>query len=286
MIRISRHGGFGVRGFGYVVCGAAFLALFACISSTQLRPRLRTSHSRLQSNPLKSTNLQNKKGLGMMSFGSSRRRISSSSISSNPLVRTNWRRKTGRSVHLMSSSSSAQDDTTTSSRSSSSSSSTATEINPQDFLTKDGRVLRNPVRLSVTHNNTRTVRNYGGDVAINKYMQLPVEQYSMLNESMIIRNAANPENFVLKVPRLQFFNVWVQPRVEVSVETTEDRVGLKATNCVIEGSEVIEQMGLDSRFDFEASSEMRWTTHHHDHQQVTKQPIIIIIIIVVSRKPT
>eukprot|EP00470_Lotharella_oceanica_P004198 CAMPEP_0170172920 /NCGR_PEP_ID=MMETSP0040_2-20121228/6190_1 /TAXON_ID=641309 /ORGANISM="Lotharella oceanica, Strain CCMP622" /LENGTH=124 /DNA_ID=CAMNT_0010413825 /DNA_START=336 /DNA_END=707 /DNA_ORIENTATION=+ len=123
--------------------------------------------------------------------------------------------------------SSAQDDSTTTQM-----------MNPEDFLTRDGRILRNPVRLSVNHNNTRTVRNYGGEVGINKYMQLPVEQYSMLNESMIIRNSENPGKFILKVPRLQFFNVWVQPRVEVEVETTEDTVGLKATNCQIDGSKI------------------------------------------------
>jgi len=65
-----------------------------------------------------------------------------------------------------------------------------------------------------------------------------------LNESLITRNENNPDNFLLKVPRLTFFSVWIQPEVEVTVKTSHDRVVLKASNCHIEGSKAIMRMGV------------------------------------------
>mmetsp|Transcript_15194 Transcript_15194/g.18253 ORF Transcript_15194/g.18253 Transcript_15194/m.18253 type:complete len:358 (-) Transcript_15194:194-1267(-) len=141
-------------------------------------------------------------------------------------------------------------------------------LGPKDHLCKDGRILRNPIKLSIAHSKSKKVRDYGGDGSLEKYMRLPVEQYSMLNESLITRNENNPDNFLLKVPRLTFFSVWIQPEVEVTVKTSHDRVVLKASNCHIEGSKAIMRMGLHRRFEFEADSMMRWISDGEEAQVI------------------
>jgi len=133
-----------------------------------------------------------------------------------------------------------------------------TPLNPRDHVCRDGRILRKPVHLCISHSKSNTVKDYGGEVSIDRYMRLPVEQYSMLNESLITRNPNDPDKFILQVPPLSILSVWIQPSVEVSVETLEDRVELKAANCHIDGSNTIIKMGLDKRFEFEAISTMQW----------------------------
>eukprot|EP00472_Partenskyella_glossopodia_P005384 CAMPEP_0197521328 /NCGR_PEP_ID=MMETSP1318-20131121/6608_1 /TAXON_ID=552666 /ORGANISM="Partenskyella glossopodia, Strain RCC365" /LENGTH=255 /DNA_ID=CAMNT_0043073267 /DNA_START=67 /DNA_END=831 /DNA_ORIENTATION=+ len=131
----------------------------------------------------------------------------------------------------------------------------------REYVGPTGRILKNPVHLNVSHSRAKTVRDYGGDGAISKYMQLPVEQYIMLNESMICRMADKPNSFELKVPKLKILSIWCQPKVEMSVQTLGDRVLLKAGNCNIDGSPSIIKMGLNERFEFESQSEMKWDTN-------------------------
>jgi hypothetical protein len=55
----------------------------------------------------------------------------------------------------------------------------------------------------------------GGNVALSKYMMLPVEQYFVLDPNQIKWIEGN--RFHLTVPRLQFFDIWLEPDVEISV---------------------------------------------------------------------
>eukprot|EP00954_Amorphochlora_amoebiformis_P028043 1389660-Amorphochlora_amoeboformis.AAC.2 len=128
------------------------------------------------------------------------------------------------------------------------------------------------------------LKNFGGSTGIESYMRLPVEQYMLvylslplrpirakeyvsqgyedhlgfdeliylsttpqLNESMMERSDHDPNTFVLSVPKIRILSVWIQPEIQVSVTTLEDRVLLQGTNCRIDGSDIIMRMGVFSK---------------------------------------
>ena len=61
----------------------------------------------------------------------------------------------------------------------------------------------------------KDMRTKSADVSLATYMRLPVEQYFVLDTATIVSLGGN--RFLLRVPRLSFFHVWVEPEIEVSV---------------------------------------------------------------------
>ncbi|GIL79803.1 hypothetical protein Vretimale_12422 [Volvox reticuliferus] len=99
--------------------------------------------------------------------------------------------------------------------------------------------------------------------SLQSYMMLPVEQYFVLDPKQISHLGGN--RFVLTVPRINLFNLWLEAVVEVSVTTypgsngAGPRVVLQAENCRISGSQAVESLRLDQRFAMHFVTELTWS---------------------------
>lgn len=120
------------------------------------------------------------------------------------------------------------------------------------------RALKDPARIAGSSRHTVTVQERGGALALDAYMRLPTEQYSELDPSMIhpLGNSA----FLLKVPRVQLFDVWLEPEVTVHVRQQEGPVGLvfEAGECRLRGSDLLQRLGLDRRFALHFRTAVSW----------------------------
>ena len=111
------------------------------------------------------------------------------------------------------------------------------------------------------------------NVTLTNYMQLPVEQYSIIpmpmNSSLTrINNDNNDVNlsstssddteFELVVPPITFFKLALQPVVYASVHPRENRVEITSTKCILRGSPFIEKVNLNERFDFCVNTTLTW----------------------------
>ncbi|GLC40675.1 hypothetical protein PLESTB_000033900 [Pleodorina starrii] len=115
--------------------------------------------------------------------------------------------------------------------------------------------------------------------SLQSYMLLPVEQYFVLDPKQITHLGGN--RFILTVPRINLFNLWLEAVVEVSVTTYQGHVGanghngngatastttttgprvvLQAENCRISGSEAVEKLRIDQRFAMKFVTELTWS---------------------------
>ncbi|KAJ9529659.1 hypothetical protein QJQ45_014426 [Haematococcus lacustris] len=100
----------------------------------------------------------------------------------------------------------------------------------------------------------------GQDVSLGTYMTLPVEQYFVLDPKQIRHLDGN--RFVLLVPRISIFNIWLEPEVEVTVTTEKQpgRVVLQAEHCRMKGSEQVERLQLNSRFCMRFVTQLTWSS--------------------------
>ncbi|CAG9461628.1 unnamed protein product [Pedinophyceae sp. YPF-701] len=138
----------------------------------------------------------------------------------------------------------------------------ATSTQPPSVPEVDISALRSPAKIGCKSKSTIEVHDQGGDVSLATYMQLPVEQYFVLEPGMITSLGGNLFRF--QVPSLKFFNLRIDPVVEVMVDLVDPegprpRVRLAATKCEIGGSPAIERMGLDRRFRMRMVTEMGWS---------------------------
>ncbi|EFN52028.1 hypothetical protein CHLNCDRAFT_54801 [Chlorella variabilis] len=108
--------------------------------------------------------------------------------------------------------------------------------------------LKDPAKLSASMQASVPVPDRGGAISLDKYMRLPPEQYNELDPAMI--KALGGSSFLLKVPRMTLFNVWVEPEVVVSVRVADGSPGVifEAGECTLRGSDLLNQLGLDRRF--------------------------------------
>ena len=119
--------------------------------------------------------------------------------------------------------------------------------------------LRNPARFNATSTVTVAVPDRGGEFALNTYMQLPTDQYAELDPTMIQPLGGN--KFRMSVPRLSFFNLWVQPIVDVDVSLVAGPPGkiiMTATSCKLGGSPLVRRMKLNDRFNLNFTTELSW----------------------------
>lgn len=117
--------------------------------------------------------------------------------------------------------------------------------------------LRDPAHIGAT-SNTQTKVQEVPDLTLDTYMRLPVEQYYELDPNMI--KPLGSRQFLLAVPRIQLFNVWLEPVVEVVVRHADgtSKVIIEAVSCQLKGSELIQSMGLDRRFVLNFTTELTW----------------------------
>lgn len=120
--------------------------------------------------------------------------------------------------------------------------------------------LNDPAHIGGSSIATRDVQDFGSDLSIETYMQLPVEQYYELDPAMIRPLGSN--RFALQVPRVHLFNVWVEPLVEVQVQQAADKqsVVIEALNCSLTGSPMIQNLELDKRFFLSFSTTLTWNS--------------------------
>jgi len=105
-----------------------------------------------------------------------------------------------------------------------------------------------------TRINTAVPVGGGGDegCSLGAYMMLPPEQYVLIplpNKAKLDR--IDSGNFRLRVPELQFLNVWVRPMCEASVDVTPNGVVINVTKCHLEGSPEVERLGINKRYELQ-----------------------------------
>lgn len=115
------------------------------------------------------------------------------------------------------------------------------------------RRLDNPARIGGTHSAVVSVPGKGSHLSLDTYMRLPTSQYYELDPNLIIPRGGN--KFTLAVPRIQLFNVWLEPEVDVIVtldlghpNKTDPKVVIEAEDCRLKGSAWIQKMKLDEKF--------------------------------------
>ncbi|GLI68056.1 hypothetical protein VaNZ11_012382 [Volvox africanus] len=127
--------------------------------------------------------------------------------------------------------------------------------------TKDD--LIDPAQIGATGSASAKFQILPQYESLQSYMLLPVEQYFVLDPTQISHLDGN--RFVLTVPRINLFNIWLEAVVEVSVisypgsKRAGPRVVLQAENCRISGSQVVESLRLDQRFAMHFVTELTWS---------------------------
>ncbi|KAI3430696.1 hypothetical protein D9Q98_005285 [Chlorella vulgaris] len=118
--------------------------------------------------------------------------------------------------------------------------------------------LQDPAKLVGSKNMSVKVLDRGGEVSLEKYMLLPTDQYNELDPQMI--KSLGGSTFLLKVPRLTLFNVWVEPAVTMSVRVADDQrsVVFESGDCRLNGSDLLNQLGLDKRFVLSFHTVLTW----------------------------
>jgi len=93
------------------------------------------------------------------------------------------------------------------------------------------------------------------------YMSLPVEEYVVLDGANIERLGGNL--FRLSVPRIEFFDVWIEPELEVTVQLVKGpngapKVLMESQRTIIRGSEWIERFNINKKFTSDFRAELKW----------------------------
>ena len=115
-------------------------------------------------------------------------------------------------------------------------------------------------RIQLDAKMRQPVAARAGLVSLDRYMQLPVEQYCAIPlpmQASLVRTA-RPDEFEMRVPELAFRvpgkPITVAPLVVASVVSERDRVVIAADSCTLTGSSeamrLIEATRLNDRFDF------------------------------------
>jgi len=127
--------------------------------------------------------------------------------------------------------------------------------------------LSDPANIGCCAEGATTVMDAGpGAGHLEEYMRLPVEQYAVLDGANIERLTAN--TFRLTVPRLEFFDAWIEPVLEVEVNLQSrpgqhPKVVMTARHCKIHGSDFVEQFNLNKKFEMAFRAELKWRANQH-----------------------
>jgi hypothetical protein len=107
------------------------------------------------------------------------------------------------------------------------------------------------------------VNDVGGPVSLATYMQLPVEQYYILDPSQIQLLSGN--TFVLSVPKINLLGTSLQPVITVKVTSEAEAVILQATDCQLNATGIMG--GLDEKFAMQFTTRLTWKSPQHQQQQ-------------------
>ena len=110
----------------------------------------------------------------------------------------------------------------------------------------------------------------GAGIEVENYLNLPIEQYFIADPDRMTKVSDN--EFLFRLPRLRFFNVWVAPQVTMSVQLEGDPqtvVNIRANKCVVQGSDFIEKMKLNDKLSIKVKTSLREGSTD-DHAQTLK----------------
>lgn len=119
--------------------------------------------------------------------------------------------------------------------------------------------LRDPAKIGSKGSATVMVNDMGGAVSLATYMQLPVEQYYILDPSQIQLLSGN--TFVLSVPKINLLGASLQPVITVEVSSEPDAVILQATDCQLNATGIMG--GLDEKFAMQFTTRLTWKNPQH-----------------------
>lgn len=131
--------------------------------------------------------------------------------------------------------------------------------------------LLDPVRLGGSASTTVPVADLGSPFALDTYMRLSPENYSILDPSMIQPMGGN--KFKLCVPRVSLFSLWIEPIVDIKVSEpspSNPRVLLTSEACRLLGSELIHRMQLNERFVLKFATELTWNSGNSQDSNIAK----------------
>ena len=99
---------------------------------------------------------------------------------------------------------------------------------------------------------------------LDDYMRLPVEQYFVLDPENVTR--LGDGSFEFRAPKMSFLGVWVLPTVNVRVDIEENppRVVLRANECRVAGSALVERLGISDKLGLEVETTMEWRVWEGD----------------------
>lgn len=120
------------------------------------------------------------------------------------------------------------------------------------------------VRLRVTDKVNQLVSP--ANRTLDAYMKLPVAAYALMPmppNSALQRISGTADEFILDMPPLTFaplgfLSVEVQPRCYARVVPTPDAVHITAQRCILRGSNIVKQLGLNERFRFGLDTKFTW----------------------------
>eukprot|EP00873_Tetraselmis_striata_P026357 jgi/Tetstr1/446621/TSEL_034145.t1 len=120
-------------------------------------------------------------------------------------------------------------------------------------------------RVTVTAADKLTVptsRRHDEGASLDSYMRLPVSNYVNIPLPLDAKlERIDDDVFSLSAPKLQFFNLWVQPVVKTRVVSCEDMVQISAMECVLSGSQMVTDLRLTEAIQFSVETQFTWETN-------------------------
>ena len=107
-------------------------------------------------------------------------------------------------------------------------------------------------------------------------MQLPSSQYVCIPlpaRATLTRQVS--DEFLLKMPQIQFFDLVVLPQVYCNVITEDDQVTISSTKCTLGGSYAAEK--LNDCFKFSVVTKFRWIDNSNDRRILSTSDILVYV---------
>jgi hypothetical protein len=120
-----------------------------------------------------------------------------------------------------------------------------------------------------------------GDVPVEAYLKLPIEQYFISDPSSITKVSA--DEFLFQLPKLHFFNVWVAPKVKMTVQVQDKPktiVNIKADECVVSGSKFVEKMRINERLKIKVKTSLEEVELPHTTDDKREEGGVVVIVAV------
>lgn len=98
--------------------------------------------------------------------------------------------------------------------------------------------------------------------SLEQYMLLPVAGYALMPMppgTALKRVPGSADLFELEAPSLKFFNVEVKPIIVSRVAPTPNAVFISSQQCVIRGSPMVNQLGLNDIFALDVQVQFTWS---------------------------